>query len=59
MTIKLDPPRLSWEIGEYIDNPELPEIEQLTIVEPDFFPFGDELFFIVIFKDGIVMKIML
>ena len=46
MTIELDPPRLSWEVGEYTDNPELPDIEDLNVVAPDFFPCADELLFV-------------
>ena len=43
MRQQLDPPRQPWETVEYTDNPELPDIEQLKVVDKDFLPSPEEL----------------
>ena len=47
MSQNLDPPRLTWETVEYSDNPELPEVEDLQIMDKGFLPCPEQL----VFKD--------
>ena len=45
MSQKLDLPRRAWETVEYSDNPELPDIEDVKIVDKEFLPRPEELVF--------------
>lgn len=45
MNQKTDPPKRTWETVEYTDSPELPDIEDLQIVDRMFLPRPDELVF--------------
>ena len=40
-----DSPRRAWETVEYSDNPELPDIEDVKIVDKEFLPRPEELVF--------------
>ena len=53
MSRNLDPPRQTWETVGYSDNPELPDIEDLQIVDKAFLPRPDEL----VFKDAEIENI--
>lgn len=53
MKQNLDPPRQTWETVDYSDNPELPDIEDLQIVDKEFLPRPDEL----VFKDAEIENI--
>ena len=48
MNQNLDPPKQRWETVEYTDSPELPDIEDLHIVDKGFLPRPEEL----VFKDA-------
>ena len=50
---RLDPPRRSWETVDYSDNPELPDVEHVKIVDKAFLPPPEEL----VFKDSESEKI--
>lgn len=43
MNQNLDPPKQKWETVEYTDSPELPDIEDLHIVDKGFLPRPEEL----------------
>ncbi|MXY95752.1 MAG: BrnA antitoxin family protein [Caldilineaceae bacterium SB0670_bin_27] len=45
MNQKTDPPKRKWETVEYTDSPELPDVEDLQIVDRMFLPRPDELVF--------------
>lgn len=45
MNQNLDPPKQMWESVEYTDSPELPDIEDLQIVDKGFLPRPEELVF--------------
>ncbi|MDE0142452.1 MAG: BrnA antitoxin family protein [Caldilineaceae bacterium] len=45
MNQKTDPPKRTWETVEYSDSPELPDVEDLQIVDRMFLPRPDELVF--------------
>ncbi len=45
MNQRLDPARRSWETVDYSDNPELPGVEHVKIVDIAFLPGPDELVF--------------
>jgi len=45
MSRKTDTPKQTWEAIEYTDSPELPDIEDLQIVDKEFLPRPDELVF--------------
>lgn len=45
MSRKTDTPKQPWETAEYTDSPELPDIENLQIVDKEFLPRPDELVF--------------
>ncbi len=47
MSQNLDPPRQTWETAEYSENSELPEVEDLQIIDKGFLPRPEEL----VFKD--------
>jgi predicted DNA binding CopG/RHH family protein len=45
MSQKHDLPKQNWETVEYADNPDLPDIEDLRIVDKEFLPRPEELVF--------------
>lgn len=45
MSQELELPRQTWESVEYTDNPELPDIEHVKIVDKEFLPRPEELVF--------------
>ena len=45
MNQKTDPPKRKWETVEYTDSPELPDVEDLQIVDRMVLPRPDELVF--------------
>lgn len=47
MSQKHDLPKKNWETVEYTDNPDLPDVEDLRIVDKEFLPRPEEL----VFKD--------
>ncbi len=47
MSQKHDLPKQNWETVEYTDNPDLPDVEDLRIVDKEFLPRPEEL----VFKD--------
>ena len=48
MNPNLDPPKQKWESVEYTDSPELPDIEDLQIVDKGFLPCPED----IVFKDA-------
>jgi predicted DNA binding CopG/RHH family protein len=55
MSQNLDPPRQTWETVDYTDNPELPDIEHVKIVDKKFLPRPEEL----VFKESASEKVTL
>ena len=47
MSQKHDLPKQNWETVEYADNPHLPDVEDLRIVDKEFLPRPEEL----VYKD--------
>jgi predicted DNA binding CopG/RHH family protein len=45
MSQKHDLPKQNWETVEYADNPDLPDVEDLRIVDKEFLPRPEELVF--------------
>ena len=45
MSQKHDLPKQNWETVEYADNPDLPDVEDLRIVDKEFLPRPEDLVF--------------